>query len=110
MLEPDPTKRITIFAVQKHPWMRPPLPAELNESWEQLQKEQATLTKRSASLQINQKLVAERNAAVWDLVQAAEKEGGNAAKEVGRGGATFIDRKPIPHGVRINMRSSAVLN
>lgn len=110
MLEPDPSRRITISAVAMHPWVVEPLQPEYEVSWRRLREQQKALVRSAADRRVDPKLVKERSDAVWEMCSAAEKseEQEHRRQVLDPAVAKFIDRKTIPHGWRINMEHGAV--
>ena len=110
MLEPDPSKRITISAVAMHPWVVAPLQPEYEMAWRKLREEQCATARRASNVHVDKKLLKERSDAVWGMCSAAviNEDDEKYNKALDPAISKFVDRKSIPHAWRINMKLDAV--
>jgi len=112
MLAIDPAQRMSLAAVQMHPWVTTPLPPALEAAWSQLQEDQAATAARVGSFRANGEVEKARNLAVMEAIDDATK---SAGAELGSHHSDpdnllygILDRESIPQGLKINMRQSAV--
>ena len=106
ILERDPEMRISMSACVRSPWVCAPLTEPFESAYCQLMDRQIAVEREVQSIKIDQGLMAKRNKAVWEMVEAAGVGVGEGMTRVMD--ARFIDHRTIPHGVLIDMLLSAI--
>lgn len=107
MLVVDPANRISLSAVEQHPWMTKALPEDLDLAWKRLIKEQEGAAARANHVKIDKVALQERDDVIWELVNEAastrtERVSSRKAKW------PFEDLTSIPGGWRVDMKLAAV--
>jgi serine/threonine protein kinase len=107
MLVVDPANRISLSALEQHPWMSTALPEDLDSAWVRLLKEQEGAATRANHVKIDKVALQERDDSIWELVnEAASTRTDHVASRKAKW--PFEDLTSIPGGWRIDMKLAAV--